>query len=159
MVSYSGTAGTVNEWGRVRRGMIELDAVGQDQIDDGAIYSRHIVSNAVTSSKIADGAVTADKIADGALTASKFDAEDMGQYAGQALVSFEGPLTGVGWGQVGTAGIADGAVTSGKIEDGAVTADKIAAGAVTREKTEGIVGVIPVGSATNPTSYGSFWIE
>ena len=42
------------------------------------------------------------------------------------------------WGQVGTAGIAPGAVTI--------------------DKTEGVVGMVPVGSA-DATTYGQFWIE
>ena len=42
------------------------------------------------------------------------------------------------WGQVGTAGIAPGAVTI--------------------DKTDGVVGMVPVGSA-DATTYGQFWIE
>ena len=47
-------------------------------------------------------------------------------------------ITGVVWGQVGCAGIADAAIAL--------------------EKTVGVVGAIPVGAADS-TTYGSFWIE
>ena len=36
--------------------------------------------------------------------------------------------------------------------------DKIVDGAVTIEKTDGVVGVVPVGSV-NATIYANFWIE
>ena len=166
-------------WGQVESAGIADDAVTEDKIADGA----------VTAVKIAEGAVRSDNISGGSVTASKMSASGAipGQVLVPKIVNGNF-TTGVVWGQVGTAGIAPGAVradnmfSSGEaagfalladgnagaewgqvgtagIEDGAVTSGKIADGAVTREKTNGIVGVIPVGSATNPTSYGSFWIE
>ena len=138
MVSYSGRMGPVNEWGRVRRIMIEPHAVGQDEIDYDAIYSRHIV----------DGAVTTDKIG---------NVDGNGGYVAGVMIS-RGE-SGVTWSKVESKDIANGAVRMENIYTGAVTTAAIADGAVKREKTEGIVGVIPVGSATDPTSYGSFWVE
>ena len=148
LLTKSGSSGLYTVWGQVGSAGIADAAVTTNKISgfavtagkiaEGAVMEYTIAEGAVTTDKIANGAVTADKIAAGAVTASKFDALGMGQYAGQALVSFEGLLTGVGWGQVGSAGIANGAVTI--------------------DKTAGVVGMVPVGSA-DATTYSQMWIE
>lgn len=51
-----------------------------------------------------------------------------------------------------------GYVDTDMIADKAVTAGKIASGAVTIDKTDGVVGMVPVGGE-GATTYGSFWIE
>ena len=117
-------------------GVLKVYGSGVDKsIGFAQITTEDIDSGAVTSDKIAYGAVTSGLIADGA---------------------------------VSNGHIADGAVTSGKISANAVntnqiasyavTANKIAYGAVTIDKTDGVVGMVPVGSA-DATTYGQFWIE
>ncbi len=141
-----------------------------------------LASGAVTASRIADGAVGADKLSAGIpddfsstgfLAYSGIDGDDKG---------------GMIWRQVWADDIADSAVTLDKIAaekyeqpqstagtDGVlltwsmsgdtnqlqwrkIRAGDIGDGAVTIEKTEGVVGMVPVGSA-DATTYGQFWIE
>lgn len=54
--------------------------------------------------------------------------------------------------------IASNAIQSGHIGHGEIYSPHIADGAVTIDKTDGVVGMVPVGSA-DATTYANFWIE
>ncbi|MBO5662595.1 MAG: hypothetical protein J6S12_01900 [Alphaproteobacteria bacterium] len=151
--------GQVSEYGiadgAVTTEKIANGAVTLGKIADGAVTSGTIAAGAVTEDKISGYAITADKIAGGAVTLDKIAAKKFSQPqngAGDDGVlltwSISGDTNVLNWNRIQEGSIADGAVTSGKIANGAVTIDK----------TDGVVGMVPVGSA-DATTYGQFWIE
>jgi hypothetical protein len=71
---------------------------------------------------------------------------------GLVLTADSGPSTGVAWGQVTSAGIANNAVTAAQIATGAVGSDEIAANAVTADKiATGAVGTTEIASGVSIT--------
>ena len=177
------TAGGHVSWGQVGENGIADSAVTTDKIAPSAVTWDKIADLAVTRNKIADDSVTTNKIADDSVTTNKIadDAVTWDKINAQTGYVMDNSHSGflqlrarpggnvLHWGQLSTSFIADGAVTANKIYPGTAGAvlithfndkgnytswDKIKP-----ENTEGIVGVVPVGSVDNPTSYGAFWIE
>ena len=95
----------------------------------------------INSDYIVDGAVTAEKISNKAVNLQNlkyYNAYASGRVSEGVPLTTDG-ATGLALSQISSVGIADGAVTI--------------------EKTDGVVGMVPVGSENATTSYAKFWIE
>ena len=143
----------------VTNAKLGTDAVLTANIGDSNVTTAKLANLNVTTAKIADLNVTTAKIADLNVTTGKIDnnAVDNAKLRDSAglsvigrtssatgdpadiVASIDGQVlrrsgTSVGFGTVGTAGIADAAVTTEKIGSGAVTTEKIGSAAVTANK-------------------------
>ena len=108
--------------------------IDTNSIENGAVKSSHIQSGAINGYHISGGTINGDHITGGSITTSHIATS--GTSIGMVLkVNDSGDAS---WGQIGT--------------------DSIENGAVTINKTSGVVGMVPIGSAT-ATTYGQFWIE
>ena len=126
-------------------GYVAPGYITNDMLAAGAVTSGTIAIGAVTASIIADGAVTNSKIADSAVTLDKIAAEKYEQP--QSNAGNDGVL--LAWSMSGD---------TNQLQWRKIRAGDIGDGAVTIEKTEGVVGMVPVGGE-GATTYGSFWIE
>ena len=136
-VLWSDHDGNVS-WKTVDSEVLVFNAVTTEKIANGAVTTYDIANAAVTASKIADGAVTSGKIAYGAVTYGTIAA---------GAVTPDNFYTG----------FSENSVILGVT--GATSLDhKVKWGKITPDYTEGVVGMVPVGSA-DATTYGQFWIE
>ncbi len=165
---------------------IAYGAIHSGHIASGTITANHITSNEYTGVLYSDasgyahwGMIPSDYISNASVTTDKIYSN------GHTGVLFASSNGKVSWAKISGAYIDYGSivpihiaaqnnytgvlhphgtvavwgmVSSGDIADGAVTESKIGNGAVTIDKTDGVVGMVPVGSA-DATTYANFWIE
>lgn len=115
----------------IGEGDLEGGAVVTDSIKDGAVDEAKIAPLAVSSSKIATGAITEEKLGALSVTASKIAA---GAVTTDKLSALSVTAEKIGAGAVTAEKIGAGAVTADKVGTGAITASKLASGAVTADK-------------------------
>ena len=107
-------------------------------------------TGSITTKMIADDAVTTDKILGNAgrgiryLMSDNYGTVFWGKLVSESVTAPTAPVIN--------------SVASDKVADNAITTKAVVDGAITREKTEGVVGVVPVGDDKNPTSYATFWL-
>ena len=122
-------------------GVLAGGAVGEENLQNGAVSTRVIEAYAITTEKLAAGAVTAEKLAAGAISADFIEA---GSITTDKLAA----------GAVTADKLAAGAISADFIEAGSITADKMAAGTITAESgilADGVVGTAQIadGSITS----------
>ena len=122
-------------------GVLAGGAVGEENLQNGAVSTRVIEAYAITTEKLAAGSVTAEKLAAGAISADFIEA---GSITTDKLAA----------GAVTADKLAAGAISADFIEAGSITADKMAAGTITAESgilADGVVGTAQIadGSITS----------
>ena len=122
-------------------GVLAGGAVGEENLQTGAVSTRVIEAYAITTEKLAAGSVTAEKLAAGAISADFIEA---GSITTDKLAA----------GAVTADKLAAGAISADFIEAGSITADKMAAGTITADSgilADGVVGTAQIadGSITS----------
>lgn len=116
-VNVVNAAGTAWGSGAITAGVIATNAIGADELADGAITAATFAASAIDATAIAADAITAAKIADGAIDAATFAA---GAITASAIAADA----------IGASELADGAITAATFAAGAIDATAIANGAI-----------------------------
>jgi hypothetical protein len=140
---------------------VDANAISSAMLATGAVLADNISNLNVTTGKIADLNVTTGKIANNAVDNTKLrdsaglsvigrTSSTVGDPA-DIVAASDGQVlrrsgTSVGFGTVGTDGIADAAITGAKISAGTVTATQIASATITANRLAADVGVWSVAS-------------